>query len=64
MHYRVFLLTCWRDEGASNAENQWFFRLEETRSKSKHGFGTVEALFDFLQATLEEDDLPREGPDP
>ena len=63
MHYRVFLLTCWRDEGDSDSEHRWLFRLEETRSKQKRGFGTVEALFDFLQATLEETDPRRERPD-
>ena len=51
---RAYLLRCWREEGASpNGQPRWRFSLEEVLpQRQRRGFGSLEALFAFLQAEL------------
>ncbi len=51
--YRAYLVRCWRDKSSSDKERPWHFSVEEVlHERRRRGFGSLEALFAFLQAEL------------
>jgi hypothetical protein len=54
--YRAYLLRCWevRDE-RTDTSLSWRFSLEDPHTEARKGFANLEALIEFLQIELIED---------
>ncbi len=58
LKYRTFLLRWWREKGSSARDRSaWRFSLEEVGQSRRHGFSSLQALSDFLDAELHSDDI-------
>jgi hypothetical protein len=63
--YRTFLVRWWHEGGAPASErSSWRFTLEEVGQPRRHGFNSLQALADFLDAELHGDDLETTDADP
>jgi hypothetical protein len=52
-HYRIFLLTVWRDASAATEDAVLRFSLHDPRSDQRRGFSEAESLLAFLEARLD-----------
>lgn len=53
--YQVYLLRVWRERPALPGRPAvWRFSLEDTRTRQRRGFATLEALVAFLRVELME----------
>lgn len=60
--YRTFLIRWWHETGtAANDRSAWRFTLEEVSQPPRHGFSSLQALMDFLDAELHGDDAELES---
>jgi hypothetical protein len=60
--YHAYLLRLWQERPASfERPAVWRFSLEDTRTRQRRGFGSLEALMSFLRAQVEGTDGP-DGP--
>ncbi|HMP41265.1 MAG TPA: hypothetical protein PKA05_12845 [Roseiflexaceae bacterium] len=50
--YRSYLLRFWEERGHTREQVAWRFSLENPLTGERHGFVTLEALMQFLQAEL------------
>jgi hypothetical protein len=49
----IYVLTGWQERPASPGRPAvWRFSLEESHIDRRHGFGSLEALMDFLRAEM------------
>jgi hypothetical protein len=54
--YQVYLLRAWRERPASRRRPAvWRFSLEDTRTRQRRGFATLEAMVAFLRARVAEE---------
>jgi len=52
--YHAYLLRLWQERPASSERPAvWRLSLEDTRTRQRRGFGSLEGLMAFLQAQLE-----------
>lgn len=55
-YYQAYLLRCWQEPPAQPGDppTEWRFALERVaRASERRGFGSLEAVFAFLQTALE-----------
>ncbi len=48
----AFLFTMWAEPRCNDADPLWRFSLQEVENGARHGFGSLDALVEFLQARM------------
>lgn len=60
--YHAYLLRLWQERPASSERPAvWRLSLEDTRTRQRRGFGSLEELMAFLQAQLEAGETRKES---
>lgn len=52
-HYRIFLLTVWRDDSAAVEDAALRFSIQDPRSSQRRGFSDLKGLGAFLEGCLD-----------
>ncbi len=50
--YQIYLLRVWREQGLAAPHSAWRFSLEDTSTRQRHGFKSLEELTSFLATCL------------
>jgi hypothetical protein len=60
LFYHAYLLRLWRERPASPERPAvWRFSVEDTRTRQRRGFGSLEDLLAFLRALMEANGEPQ-----